>query len=266
MEVSTTNKGLLIPRMTDGERDGISSPAEGLTIYNTTDKSIQYYAAASWYKWDVGTNDYGKVVGNPGLSCKDIYDNNPTTVAVDGTYYIDPDGAGAGATYQCTCDMTTDGGGWTLVMNTGPRLTANNITTSSGSMPVSIAAAGSFAKISDADINLIRGTLSSSIIKVNRQNSTVASKVMYLKANVSWNSTATTGTNIRTYYNSYANAVSSTGGVTSGAGYASAIDTWAGASPYQIIFNFAAEGFITNGNTFPSNRSEQSVLIWVKQP
>lgn len=48
-------------------------------------------------------------------NCSEIHFVNPS--APSGVYSIDPDGGGPLSAINCQCDMTTDGGGWTLVLN-----------------------------------------------------------------------------------------------------------------------------------------------------
>jgi hypothetical protein len=48
LELKSTTKGLLLPRLTTAERDAISSPAEGLVIYNSTTKVMNFYNGTSW--------------------------------------------------------------------------------------------------------------------------------------------------------------------------------------------------------------------------
>ena len=45
LDVKSTSKGLLIPRMTTADRDVIESPADGLMIFNTTTRCYDTYNA-----------------------------------------------------------------------------------------------------------------------------------------------------------------------------------------------------------------------------
>jgi len=49
LEISSTTKGFLPPRMTTANRDLIVSPATGLTIFNTTRKGLECYNGSAWY-------------------------------------------------------------------------------------------------------------------------------------------------------------------------------------------------------------------------
>jgi hypothetical protein len=48
LEVNSTTQGFLLPRMTTVQRDAISSPAEGLSIYNTTTKGNELFNGTAW--------------------------------------------------------------------------------------------------------------------------------------------------------------------------------------------------------------------------
>ncbi len=207
LDVRSTTQGFLPPRMTTLQRDAISSPAEGLFIYNLDDNCFQYYKGSNWSeclgevvsnKLNCGsTNSNGSYListpltaintitidvlvntldtytintniingysfsasgvftsigvntitligsGSPiaaqtdtftinfistGFTCNiDITTlNTPFANCLEylnagyntsGVYTIDPDGVGGNTPYDCYCDMTNNGGGWTLVFN-----------------------------------------------------------------------------------------------------------------------------------------------------
>ena len=58
LDISSTDGGILIPRMTNAQRDGISTPAEGLMIYQTNAiKGFYYFDGSSWKAVDTNGLD-----------------------------------------------------------------------------------------------------------------------------------------------------------------------------------------------------------------
>ncbi|MEO0583162.1 MAG: tail fiber domain-containing protein [Bacteroidota bacterium] len=57
LNIESTERGLLIPRMTDSERNAIASPVNGLLVYSTTDNRFSYYNGGNW-------NTVGDNLGN----------------------------------------------------------------------------------------------------------------------------------------------------------------------------------------------------------
>jgi len=48
VDMTSTTRGMLPPRMTEAQRDAIASPATGLVIYNTDANVLDWYNGASW--------------------------------------------------------------------------------------------------------------------------------------------------------------------------------------------------------------------------
>ncbi|OBX24723.1 hypothetical protein A9996_13565 [Gelidibacter algens] len=56
LDINSTSRGMLIPRMTEIQRNGISEPAEGLQIYNTTNNSSDIYSDGVWKSFSFSIN------------------------------------------------------------------------------------------------------------------------------------------------------------------------------------------------------------------
>lgn len=54
LDLTSTTQGLLVPRMTSGQRTGISSPANGLIVYDTTTSQYWGYVSGVWTAFSVG--------------------------------------------------------------------------------------------------------------------------------------------------------------------------------------------------------------------
>lgn len=48
LDISSSSKGLLIPRLTNTQMNAISTPATGLMVYNTTASALYYYNGRNW--------------------------------------------------------------------------------------------------------------------------------------------------------------------------------------------------------------------------
>lgn len=59
LDVVSTTKGFLPPRMTTTQRDAIASPPAGLTVYNTTTNKLNAYSGTAWVEVGSGSGDGG---------------------------------------------------------------------------------------------------------------------------------------------------------------------------------------------------------------
>ncbi|AWH86077.1 hypothetical protein HYN59_13570 [Flavobacterium album] len=77
LEMESTDKGMLLPRMTASQRDAISNPSNALLIYNTSEDCINIYNAAS-SSWKSICSNEAEGTADFSVDC--------STLVVSGTY------------------------------------------------------------------------------------------------------------------------------------------------------------------------------------
>lgn len=75
LDVKSTSKGVLIPRMTTAQRIAIVSPATGLQVYDSDLNLLYYYNGSTWSSVATGSNYWTSSGGN-------IYNNTGTNVGI----------------------------------------------------------------------------------------------------------------------------------------------------------------------------------------
>lgn len=90
LDVKSTAKGILIPRMTKAEKNNIASPANGLLVYQTGPDSsgFHYYNGSQW-TWVGTATDAWQLGGNMGTNAATQFigtiDNNPLVFRTQNT-------------------------------------------------------------------------------------------------------------------------------------------------------------------------------------
>ena len=86
LDVKSTTKGMLIPRMTTTQRDAITSPATGLMVYNTTTTAFNYYNGTAWVA--IGGDNLGDHTATQNLQLGNHWlsgDGDNEGLKIDGT-------------------------------------------------------------------------------------------------------------------------------------------------------------------------------------
>lgn len=101
LEVQSTEKGMLVPRMTTAQRQAIPSPATGLLVYDTNSQSFWYYNGTEWLNltgssggglWNLGPEGIYYNGGNVSIGTDDPSDYGLTRLLEVRGY--DPDAGG----------------------------------------------------------------------------------------------------------------------------------------------------------------------------
>jgi len=154
LELESTSQGLLPPRMTTAQRDAISNPAEGLTIYNTTTNCIQVYKGATnggWYDFcnTAGTFSFTNC-SSPVIT--GTFEASKTTTATIQLSYVNNTGQTLGAFSTGTVNgitLNAPGGAATPItaVSGSITLTASGLPAAAGNFDIPVVLAGAACNI-----------------------------------------------------------------------------------------------------------------------
>ena len=205
----------------------------------------------------VGTPYIVPLLINHPTSCNAILAANSS--AASGTYTIDVDGTGSLAPFNCYCDMTTDGGGWTLVA-------IRNINSSTAMFTETATAPVLPTTIGGARLSSI-WTLTNSAFSFNSIRFTNAGTSFTSKAIATFASTTTLSglnTSFASYLQSATNATVTTSGVTGTAlthfylrGMSAAV------VPFNDTADFGVFAFSTGPTITAGDQWDVSGTYWV---
>jgi|GEM_PF-2413751 len=131
LEVLSTSKGILIPRMTSSQRTGINNPATGLLVYQTDGiTGFYFYNNGQWLKLVNNTEISGGGAGS-GNTILNGTGNPVSAIGKDGDFYINTAsntffGPKAGGIWPAGISMTGNTPGTTYTVTSGGTITIGN--------------------------------------------------------------------------------------------------------------------------------------------
>lgn len=78
LDITSTSKGLLIPRMTTAERSAIAAPAKGLMVFDTNTNSFWFHNGTTWTEMNGGSGSSPHWASNG----NNIYNNNAGNIGI----------------------------------------------------------------------------------------------------------------------------------------------------------------------------------------
>jgi len=115
LDVSSTSKGMLVPRMTTAQRNDIAAPANGLLVFDSNTSSFWFYNGGAWVELVSGTidgNTLGEAYDQGGPGAGRIITADAGSVSVQGT-----DGFEVTGTFNSGNNIGNPGAGTRMFFN-----------------------------------------------------------------------------------------------------------------------------------------------------